>query len=205
MLSLEQITRRQFHAAALAGGAAALLGRQPGAWAQEAKKEEPLYGPGVSLRGMRVFPADNPWNRDISQRPVDRLSARILKRIGLDMPLHPDFGTVWNGLPNGLPYVVVPGNQPKVPVKFRYTAESDRGLYPIPPDAPIEGGGNFKCDRHVLVVDRDHGMLYELFDARPVAGGKYWEAEGGAIFDLKSNRLRPEGWTSADAAGLPIF
>ncbi len=103
------------------------------------------------------------------------------------------------------PYVVVPGTQPKVPVKFAYSDESDPGPYPIPRDAPIEGGEKSQGDRHVLVVDRDNRMLYELFAARRPSGGKGWEAGSGAIFDLNSNRLRPAGWTSADAAGLPIF
>jgi hypothetical protein len=136
---------------------------------------------------------------------VDRLSQRILARVGLDKPLHPEFGTVYRGNPNGIPYVVVPGNQPTVSVRFRYADTSDRGPYPIPPDAPIEGGPRSNGDRHVLVIDRDHRKLYELFAARPVAGGKSWEAGSGVIYDLNSNRLRPAGWTSADAAGLPIF
>jgi hypothetical protein len=119
--------------------------------------------------------------------------------------LHPDFGTVYNGSPNGIPYVLVPGTQPKVPVRFSYREESDPGPYPVPSDAPIEGGPNGKGDRHVLVIDRDHGRLYELFGARPLAGGRAWQAGSGAIFDLNSNRLRPAGWGSADAAGLPVF
>ena len=182
-----------------------LLGPQFAVGAQQGIKDDKIYGAGVSLRGLQVFPPDNPWNQDVSGRPVDRLSERILQRIGLDKPLHPDFGTVYQGEPNGIPYVVVPGTQPTVPVRFRHAGESDGGPYPIPPDAPIEGGPRSDGDRHVLVIDRDHGKLYELFAARPIAGGKAWEAGSGAIFDLKSNRLRPAGWTSADAAGLPIF
>jgi hypothetical protein len=152
-----------------------------------------------------VFPPDNPWNQDVSGRPVDPRSDRILRRVGLDKPLHPDFGTVYGGRPNGIPYVVVPGTQPKVPVRFEYPDESDPGPYPIPPDAPIEGGPDARGDRHVLVIDRDHGKLYELFSARPVPGGRGWRAGSGAVFDLNSNALRPAGWTSADAAGLPVF
>ncbi len=182
MWSLEQITRRQFHEAALTNGVAALLGCQIDVGAQEVAKEEPLYGAGVSLRGMQVFPPNNPWNQNISKRPIDRMSQRILQRVGLDTPLHPDFGTVYLGNPNGIPYVVVPGTQPKVPVRFKNRGESDRGPYPIPPDAPIEGGPAARGDRHVLVIDRDHGILNELFAARPVANGRLWEAEGGAIF-----------------------
>jgi hypothetical protein len=117
--------------------------------------------------------------------------------------LHPDFGTVYNGAPSGIPYVVVAGTQPKVPIRFEYPGESDPGPYPVPPDAPIEGGPQSKGDRHVLVVDRDNGKLYELFSSYPEGGG--WRAGSGAIFDLNSNRMRPAGWTSADAAGLPIL
>jgi hypothetical protein len=101
--------------------------------------------------------------------------------------------------------VVVPGTQPKVSVSFRYADESDPGPYPIPPDAPIEGGPNARGDRHVLVIDRDAGKLYELWSARTAAGGTRWEAGSGAVFDLKTNKPRPAGWTSADAAGLPVF
>ena len=113
-------------------------------------------GAGADLGGRKVFPADNPWNRDISREPVDPNSAALVASIGLEKGLHPDFGTVWNGAPNGIPYIVVPGTQPRVPVKFQYADESDPGPYPIPPDAPIEGGPNAKGDRHVLVLDRDN-------------------------------------------------
>ena len=163
-------------------------------------------GPGASLGGRRPFPADNAWNRDVSGDPVDPASSTLLAACGgLDRGLHPDFGTVWNGAPNGIPYVVVAGSQGKVPVTFYYDRESDPGPYPVPPDAPVEGGPSGTGDRHVLVVDRDSWKLYELFDARPVDGGQSWTAGSGAVFDLNSNALRPEGWTSADAAGLPIF
>ena len=101
--------------------------------------------------------------------------------------------------------VVVKGDQPRVPVSFYYEDESDPGPYPIPPNAPIEGGPYAIGDRHVIVVDEDNWMLYELFDARPIDGGRSWSAGSGAVFDMKTNSLRPEGWTSADAAGLPIF
>ena len=162
-------------------------------------------GAGSDLGGRRIFPADNPWNRDISREPADPNSAALLASIGLEKGLHPDFGTVWNGAPNGIPYIVVPGTQPRVPVKFQYADESDPGPYPIPPDAPIEGGPNAKGDRHVLVLDRDNWKLYELWSSVPAPDGKSWTAGSGAIFDLNSNKLRPAGWTSADAAGLPVF
>lgn len=159
----------------------------------------------LALPARSVFPADNPWNRDISREPVDPNSQAILKSIGVEKGLHPDFGTTYQGAPNGIPFVVVGGKQPRVPVQFDYKDESDPGPYPIPPDAPIEGGPSAKGDRHVLVIDRDAWKLYELWSARPAADGKSWRAGSGAIFDLSSNQLRPAGWTSADAAGLPVF
>jgi hypothetical protein len=157
-----------------------------------------------SLGGRRPFPADNPWNADVSADPVDPASDQLIASCGL-RNLHPDFGTVWNGAPNGIPYVLVQGGQPGVPVSFGYADESDPGPYPVPPNAPIEGGASATGDRHVLVVDLDAWKLYELFDAHPEDGGRRWRAGSGAVFDLASNALRPAGWTSADAAGLPIF
>jgi hypothetical protein len=159
---------------------------------------------GGSLGGRRPFPGDNPWNTDISKSPVDPSSATLIASCGL-RNLHPDFGTTYNGAPNGIPYVVVHAGQARVPVTFDYADESDPGPYPIPPDAPIEGGASSDGDRHVLVVDVDAWKLYELFDAHPQNGGASWHAGSGAVFDLSSNALRPAGWTSADAAGLPIF
>ena len=119
--------------------------------------------------------------------------------------LHQDFGTTFNGAPNGIPYVLVYDGQPKVPVSFDYADESDPGPYPIPPNAPIEGGPQSTGDRHVIVVDMSTWKLYELFDAHSQNNGATWHAGSGAVFDLNSNALRPAGWTSADAAGLPIF
>jgi hypothetical protein len=164
---------------------------------------QPPSGGGGTVAGLQAFPPDNPWNQDISGEPVDPNSDALIASIGLNTGLHPDFGTVWNGAPIGIPYVVVSGSQPKVPVTFDYDSESDPGPYPIPPDAPIEGGPNSTGDRHILVIDRDNAKLYELFAAYPQGGG--WHAGSGAVFDLNSNALRPAGWTSADAAGLPIF
>jgi hypothetical protein len=158
-----------------------------------------------TLPAKQVFPADNAWNRDISKDPVDANSAALIKSIGLEKALHPDFGTTYRGAPNGIPYIVVSGTQARVPVEFEYADESDPGPYPIPPDAPVEGGPQADGDRHVLVIDRDHWMLYELWDAHPLDGGKRWKAGSGAVFDLSSNHMRPAGWTSADAAGLPVF
>ena len=204
-MGLPQMSRRAFQAGVLASSGAGLFLPGTVAGAREQSADDRVLGAGASLRGLQVFPRDNPWNEDVSSRPVDPLSQRILQRIGLDKPLHPDFGTVCQGNPSGIPYVVVPGTQPTVPVKFEYADESDPGPYPIPRDAPIEGGEKSQGDRHVLVIDRDHGRLYELFAARRPSEGKGWQAGSGAIFDLNSNRLRPAGWTSADAAGLAIF
>jgi hypothetical protein len=160
-------------------------------------------GPPPDLPSRRVFPADNPWNLDIASAPRDSASDTLIASCGGASALHPDFGASYLGGPFGIPFITVSGAQPRVPVSFDYADESDPGPYPIPPDAPIEGGVNAGGDRHVLVVDVDNWMLYELFDAHPFGGG--WHAGSGAVFDLSSNALRPAGWTSADAAGLPIF
>jgi hypothetical protein len=157
------------------------------------------------LPARAVFPADNPWNRDVSRDPVDPSSDALIASCGGAAQLHPDFGTTLDGAPWGIPFVTVRGSQARVPVSFDFDDESDPGPYPIPPDAPIEGGAQAAGDRHVIVVDVDGWRLYELFDARPVDGGARWTAGSGAVFDLASNALRPAGWTSADAAGLPIF
>ena len=142
-----------------------------------------------------IFPSDNPWNTDISSYPVNARSAAWVSSIGAATNLHPDFGT-----PYGIPYVEVPAGQPGVSVTFDFDDESDHALYPIPPNAPVENGS----DSHVLVLSRSECKLYELFAASKQANGS-WHAGSGAIFDLRSNALRPDGWTSADAAGLPIF
>jgi len=150
--------------------------------------------------GRAVFPADNPWNTPIDTAAVDPNSAAIVANIGLTTSLHPDFGANLDGIPFGIPYIVVSGTQAGVHVTFDVADESDPGPYPIPPNPPIEAGG----DAHVLVVDRGHWKLYELFAAQRQADGS-WHAGSGAIFDLSSNALRTAGWTSADAAGLPIL
>ena len=156
-------------------------------------------GPNAAL-GRTMFPADNAWNTAIDTAPLDPNSAAIVANIGLTTSLHPDFGANLSGSPFGIPYVVVGGTQAGVKVTFDYADESDAGPYPIPPNPPIEAGG----DAHVLVVDKDHWKLYELYAAQHLADGS-WHAGSGAIFDLSSNALRPAGWTSADAAGLPIL
>jgi hypothetical protein len=153
----------------------------------------------------RLFPANNPWNQRVDRLPVARNSMRLIASIGVGARVHPDFGTVYKGAPNGIPYAVVSRHTPRVPVTFDYAAESDRRLYPLPAHVPIEGGPRASGDRHVIVVDRDSCLDYELFAAYPQSAHKRWHAGSGAIFNLRSNRLRPAGWTSADAAGLPIL
>jgi len=158
----------------------------------------------IDASGLHAFPSDNWWNTDVSGAAVDANSATLIASCGV-RGLHPDFGTVYAGAPNGIPFVVVRGAQPKVPVSFDYADESDPGPYPVPPTAAIEGGPASSGDRHVLVIDIDHHLLYELYAAYPQNGGASWHAGSGAVFDLTSNALRPMYWTSADAAGLPIF
>jgi hypothetical protein len=158
-----------------------------------------------TIGGCPLFPANNIWNTDISHLPVAANSANYVVSIGLGGHLHPDFGSgLYNGEPIGIPYVVVPGNQPRVPVSFQYAAESDPGPYPLPATAPIEGGAQSTGDRHVLVVARGSCTLYEMFASYPQQEGR-WRAGSGAVWHLTSNALRPATWTSADAAGLPIL
>jgi hypothetical protein len=153
-----------------------------------------------------VFPANNPWNQRVDKLPVAKNSANLIAAIGLGDPVHPDFGSgVYNGEPIGIPYAVVRSSTRKVPVSFQYASESDKGRYPLPRGVPIEGGYGASGDRHVIVVDSDTCTDYELFAAYPHDGGRRWTAGSGAIFNLRSNHLRPAGWTSADAAGLPIL
>ena len=160
---------------------------------------------GPTLAGCPVFPLDNVWNVAIDQLPVHPSSAAYVTAIGATKIVHPDFGSgIWDGGPIGIPFVIVPGNQQKVDITFDYSDESDPGPYPIPPDAPIEGGSQSTGDRHVLVLEQDNCVLYETFSTYPQSDGS-WTAGSGAIFNLRSNALRPSGWTSADAAGLPIL
>jgi hypothetical protein len=166
------------------------------------------------LVGRQVFPSTNWWNLDVSTAPIDPQSSAFIAWIGASDRVHPDFGPP----PYGIPYVVVDGTQARVPVTFDYADESDPGIpglpgYPIPDEARtqphyIEGdvpGGGSSGDRHLLMIDRERWILYELFATRwnPAAGR--WDAGSGAIFDLNSNARRPETWTSADAAGLAIL
>jgi hypothetical protein len=171
--------------------AASALGVQSAAGMPSTRPAQPP--PGTTCA---VFPADNVWNTDVSALPVDPHSANWLATMHAGgTNLHPDFG----GPPYGMPYAVVDDTYPKVSIRFQYKSQSDKGPYPFGPDIPIEAGS----DRHALVVDKDTCVLYELFAARWHGGDP--RAGSGAIFDLHSNALRPDGWTSADAAGLPIL
>jgi hypothetical protein len=170
-------------------------------------------GLGAATNGALAFPADNPWNSDISTAPVDANSANLIASIGAATGLHPDFGAgLYNGGIIGIPYAIVAGTQARVPINFTaYGDESDPGPYPIPPNnALVEGGAtnpNNSGDRHVLVIDKDNNRLYELFTAF-LQSNNSWNADSGAVFHLDKNTVRPggqPGWTSADAAGLPIF
>jgi hypothetical protein len=156
--------------------------------------------------GCPHFPRTNHWNLRVDDLPVLPRSDRLVRSIGRAETMHADFGSGrYEGARIGIPFVTVPGSQRRVPVRFEYADESDPGPYPIPRDAPIEGGRRSDGDRHVIVVDRDRCRLYELFAAYPRDGGRRWRAGSGAVWDLRSNRLRPAGATSADAAGLPIL
>ena len=151
-----------------------------------------------------VLPADSIWNTPVDQLPVSASSAAWVATIGATKTAHPDFGSgLYDGAPMGIPYVTVPGTQVKYPASFDYADESDKGPYAIPLNAPIEGGSASTGDRHALSIDTTNCILYELYSAYPQAAS--WIAGSGAIFDLLSNALRPSGWTSTDAAGLPVF
>jgi hypothetical protein len=170
-------------------------------------------GAGANLHGAIPFPADNAWNTDISKAPVDPNSAHLITSIGWTVGLHPDFGSgTWDGAIIGIPYVVVSSAQLPVAISLGlYKSESDPGPFPVPRNAPIEGsrpdGNAFGGDRHVLVIDKSTNRLYEMYHASPLTSGG-WSADSAALFHLDSDNVRPTaklGWTSADAAGLPIF
>jgi hypothetical protein len=180
----------------LAAGAAVLL-------AHPAGTAQALRHP--SAPKCPIFPASNAWNQRVDKLPVAADSDAIVRSIGVDDHMHADFGSgLWDGGPIGIPITVVGRKTPRSRVSFEYASESDKGPYPIPRGVRIEGGATADGDRHALLLDRDRCKLYELFAVYPKAGGG-WRAGSGAIFDLRSNRLRPAGWTSADAAGLAIL
>jgi len=152
-----------------------------------------------------IFSAASAWNQRVDTLPVAPDSARLIASIGLDARLHADFGSgLWNGAPIGIPFEVVGKRTPRSRVSFQYADESNRVRYPIPRNVRIEGGRSSTGDRHALLLDRDACRLYELYALYPTPGGG-WRAGSGAVWNLRSNALRPAGWTSADAAGLPIF
>jgi hypothetical protein len=160
----------------------------------------------ASLNGFIPFPSDNPWNEDISSAPVDPNSDNYINFIGTTTPLHPDFGAgLYDGSTMGIPYVIVSG-QPFITINYTaYGDESDPGPMPVPANAPIEGYPKpGDGDRHVLVLDRDNCWLYELYSSYPQKNGS-WNAASGAVWDLLNGEQRPYTWTSADAAGLPVF
>jgi hypothetical protein len=157
-----------------------------------------------SARHCPVFPATNAWNQRVDTLPVAADSARLIASIGLDAPVHADFGSgKWDGGPIGIPFDVVSRTTLIHRVTFQYADESDRVRYPIPRHVHIEGGAHATGDRHAILVDKSTCRLYELYDLRHT--GRGWTAGSGATWNLRSNHLRPAGWTSADAAGLPIF
>jgi hypothetical protein len=153
-----------------------------------------------------VFPRDNAWNQPVSKLPVAHDSKRIVGGIGARSYLHNNFGGgMWKGSPDGMPITVVDGNTPRVPVNFVEDQWSDPGPYPIPPTAGVEYEKDPNADHHVIVVDRSSCRLYETYDSQLLRGGGAWSAYAGATWDLRSNKLRPDGWTSADGAGLPML
>ena len=157
-----------------------------------------------SARRCPVFPASNAWNQRVDKLPVAADSARLVASIGLNAPVHADFGSgKWDGGPIGIPFDVVSRTAPLHRVSFQYAEESDRVRYPIPRHVHIEGGAHATGDRHAILVDKSTCRLYELYNLRHA--GRGWTAGSGAVWSLRSNHLRPAGWTSADAAGLAIF
>jgi hypothetical protein len=187
--------------AAATGAGAHAVSADPGAGAAHAAGANPGAGGAPHEYGCPILPAGDPLNQEIADAPVNPRSASYVASIGVDAHLHPDFG---RNPEYGIPYTVVPAAQRKVPIHFtEYPEESNPGPYPVPRDAPVEGGRSSTGDRHVLVLQRGSCKLYELYNAHPA--GRGWDAGSGAVFDLRSDALRPAGWTSADAAGLPIF
>ncbi len=163
------------------------------------------------IAGCPIFPANNIWNVPVDTLPVHANSANFVASIGNNAGLHMDFGSgTWNGRPMGIPFTTVPSNQPKMPISFGYFDESDPGPYPIPADIPIEGGAAFPSgDRHGIVIETGTCTLYETYHLTQTpawpATPTSWQAGAGAVWSLNSHALRPAGWTSADAAGLPIL
>jgi hypothetical protein len=151
-----------------------------------------------------VFPVNDAWNVPVDQVPIAANSATLVTTIGAATRVHADFGSgLWDGGPIGIPFVTVSGSQTKYRATFEYDDESDAGPYAVPLNAPIEGGSASDGDRHAIAIDTDNCILYELYRAFPQAAS--WQAGSGTVYNLRTSTLRPAGWTSADAAGLPIF
>ena len=181
-------------------------GSPPGGGNQNSPCNAMAAGVGASLNGFRPFTANSAWNEDVSTASVDPQSTNIVNFIGANVHLHPDFGAgLYGGSEIGIPYVVVDGSQGLVNINFNaYGSESDPGPMPVPINAPIEGTPNPSGDQHVLVLDSSNCFLYELFGASAGVGGA-WNAGSAAVWDMTADEQRPYTWTSADAAGLPIF
>jgi hypothetical protein len=194
--------------AAPAGDSGAVAAASAGHLAPAGTSRAASGGPTVpGAPGCPVFPADNVWNTNISRLPVNKYSAAWMRSMdagpGSSLDLHPDFGPDPGGYPYGIPFTVVTSKTRRVRIAFRYADESYRGLYPFGPRTPIEGGSNASGDRHAIMVNKTTCALYELWEARYSSRGS--TAGSGAEWSLTSNALRPAGWTSADAAGLPIL
>ena len=164
---------------------------------------EPSSGPAPSIGACPVFPAGNDWNRDISGDPIDARSSAYMAHMGAgSLKLHANFGS---NPTYGMPYAVVSGTQPRLPMQFLYSSQSDPGPYPFPEDVPIQAGQDSTGDRHAVVIDKDNCLLYETWDTHWLGPGQGYRAGAGAVFDLRTGALRPDGWTSATASGLPEF
>lgn len=164
---------------------------------------EPSSGPAPSIGDCQVFPAGNDWNRDISGDPIDARSSAYMAHMGAgSLKLHANFGS---NPTYGMPYAVVSGTQPRLPMQFLYSSQSDPGPYPFPEDVPIQAGQDSTGDRHAVVIDKDNCLLYETWDTHWLGPGQGYRAGAGAVFDLRTGALRPDGWTSATASGLPEF
>ncbi len=191
-------------ASVLSSGCVLLGASVSGAASGRVMSSATVRAPGIA--GCSMLPSTNVWNTPVTNLPVMANSDQLVAAIGASSPLHPDFGSgTWDGAPIGIPFTVVPSTQAGVSVRFHYASESDPGPYPIPANPKVEGGPGGTGDRHVLIVQRGTCKDFELFAAKPISSSTSWKAGSGAIFSMGSNALRPAGWTSADAAGLPIL
>ena len=193
------VPRKVLPALLFAGGLGVASFVVPSAAVSPAAPEKP-----IAKTRCSEFPADNWWHADVSSLPVHARSGAWLSHMSTDVDLHPDFGPSYGDGPNyGIPITVVGKRHRKVKVSFYYGSESDKVRYPLGKDTRIEGGRGSDGDRHAIIVDKSRCKLYEVYDTRKVDGK--WRAGSGAVWSLKRHKLRPDGWTSADAAGLPIL